>query len=104
MEVLAFKMKLLPGNANEYKKRHDLIWPELKSLLKEHGISDYSIFLDEESHFLFGKMTVDNISSLKSLPESKVMKKWWSYMKDIMVTNEDDSPVSIPLKQVFFMA
>jgi L-rhamnose mutarotase len=103
MEVLAFKMKLLPGNANEYKKRHDLIWPELKSLLKEHGISDYSIYLDEESHILFGKMTVENISFLKSLPESTVMKKWWVYMKDIMVTNDDYSPVSIPLKQVFFM-
>jgi L-rhamnose mutarotase len=103
MEVLAFKMNLLPGNADEYKKRHDLIWPELKSLLKEHGISDYSIFLDEESHILFGKMTVENSTSLKSLPESTVMKKWWAFMKDIMITNDDDSPVSITLKQVFFM-
>ncbi len=103
MEVLAFKMKLLPGYADEYKKRHDLIWPELKSLLRTHGISDYSIFLDDESHFLFGKMTVENVASLTSLPESSLMKKWWEYMKDIMVTNEDASPVSIPLKQVFFM-
>lgn len=103
MEVLAFKMKLLPGYADEYKKRHDLIWPELKSLLRAHGISDYSIFLDDESHFLFGKMTVENVGSLTSLPESPLMKKCWEYMKDIMVTNEDASPVSIPLKQVFFM-
>lgn len=103
MEVLAFKMKLLPGYADEYKKRHDLIWPELKSLLRAHGISDYSIFLDDESYFLFGKMTVENVASLTSLPESPLMKKWWEYMKDIMVTNEDASPVSIPLKQVFFM-
>jgi len=103
MEVLAFKMLLRTGYAEEYKKRHDAIWPELKSLLKEHGISDYSIFLDEESNVLFGKLTVDNISSLTSLPESPVMKKWWAYMEDIMVTNDDASPVSIPLKQVFFM-
>jgi len=103
MEVLAFKMILCAGHAEEYKKRHDLIWPELKRLLKDHGISDYSIFLDEESHVLFGKMTVKNVSILTSLPESPVMKKWWAYMKDIMVTNEDASPVSIPLKQVFFM-
>jgi L-rhamnose mutarotase len=103
MEVKAFKMLLCAGYAEEYKKRHDEIWPELKSLLKDHGISDYSIFLDEESNVLFGIMTVDNISSLKSLPESTVMKKWWAYMKDIMVTNDDASPVSIPLKQVFFM-
>ena len=103
MEVLAFKMILCEGYAEEYKKRHDVIWPELKSLLKDHGISDYSIFLDEESNVLFGKLTVDNISSLTCLPESPVMKKWWAYMEDIMVTNDDASPVSIPLKQVFFM-
>ena len=103
MEVLAFKMKLLPGYADEYKKRHDLIWPELKSLLRTHGISDYSIFLDDESHFLFGKMTVENFASLTSLTESSLMKKWWEYMKDIMVTNEDASPVSIPLKEVFHL-
>ena len=103
MEVLAFKMKLLPGYADEYKKRHDLIWPELKSLLRTHGIRDYSIFLDDESHFLFGKLTVEIVASLTSLPESPLMKKWWDYMKDIMVTNDDASPVSIPLKQVFFM-
>ena len=103
MEVLAFKMKLLPGYADEYKKRHVLIWPELKSLLRTHGIRDYSIFLDDESHFLFGKLTVENVASLTSLPESPLMKKWWDYMKDIMVTNDDASPVSIPLKQVFFM-
>lgn len=103
MEVLAFKMLLCAGYAEEYKKRHDMIWTELKSLLKEHGISDYSIFLDEESHVLFGKMTVEKVSSLTSLSESPVMKKWWEYMKDIMVTNADASPISIPLKQVFFM-
>lgn len=103
MEVMAFKMKLYPGCADEYKKRHELIWPELKSLLKTYGISDYSIFFDEETHVLFGKMTVENASSLKNLSESSVMVKWWSFMKDIMVTNDDFSPVSIPLKQVFFM-
>ncbi|GDX45552.1 L-rhamnose mutarotase [Bacteroidota bacterium] len=103
MEVLAFKMMLCIGQAEEYKKRHDFIWPELKSLLKDYGISDYSIFLDEESHVLFAKMTVENASTLTSLPESPLMKKWWAYMKDIMVTNEDASPLSIPLTQVFFM-
>ena len=103
MKRLAFKMKLFPGNIAEYKKRHDELWPELTDLLHATGISDYSIFLDEESNVLFGKLTVDNISSLTSLPESPVMKKWWAYMEDIMVTNDDASPVSIPLKQVFFM-
>ncbi|MEY3322884.1 MAG: L-rhamnose mutarotase [Bacteroidota bacterium] len=103
MEILAFRMKLFPGYVAEYKKRHDQIWPELKLLLKEHGISEYRIFLDEETHYLFSVMTVDQISLLDQLPDNPIMKKWWYFMKDIMETNEDNSPVSVPLKDVFFM-
>lgn len=103
MEILAFRMKLFPGYVAEYKKRHEQIWPELKLLLKEHGISEYRIFLDEETHYLFSVMTVDQISLLDQLPDNPIMKKWWYFMKDIMETNEDNSPVSVPLKDVFFM-
>ena len=103
MEILAFRMKLFPGYVAEYKKRHDQIWPELKLLLKEHGISEYRIFLDEETHYLFSVMTVDQISLLDQLPDTPTMKKWWYFMQDIMETNEDNSPVSVPLKDVFFM-
>ena len=48
-----FKMKLFPGFKEDYKKRHDEIWPELVQLLKNEGIGNYSIFLDEESNSLF---------------------------------------------------
>jgi len=103
MKVLAFRMKLFPGYSQEYKLRHDQIWPELKLLLKDYGISDYRIFLDEETHFLFSVFTAENEDLLSQLPENPVMKKWWVFMKDIMETNEDHSPLSIPLKNVFFM-
>jgi len=103
MEVLAFRMKLFPGYAAEYKKRHDEIWPELKSLLKDHGIGQYRIYLDEESHFLFSVMTLENMSTVNNLSNNPIMKKWWAFMKDIMETNIDDSPVSFPLEKVFFM-
>ncbi len=100
---LAFKMKLNPGQAAEYKRRHDALWPELKQLLKETGISDYSIFLDEETDVLFGVMKADNPMALNDLPNHPVMRRWWTYMKDIMESNPDDSPVSIPLKEVFYL-
>ena len=54
MEKYAFKMQLTPGYRDEYKKRHNEIWPELVTLLKDAGISDYSIHLDEETGILFG--------------------------------------------------
>lgn len=104
MARLAFKMKLHEGRAAEYKARHDIIWPELMNLLKEAGISNYSIFLDEDTHLLLGVMEVEDEQALDQLPENPIMKKWWLYMADIMDTNPDYSPVSTPLKQVFFLA
>lgn len=100
---IGFKMKLYPGQQAEYKRRHDAIWPELKVLLKETGISGYSIFLDEETNFLFGVFTVTDQTALDALPHHPVMKKWWAYMKDIMESNSDYSPVSVPLKEVFYL-
>lgn len=103
MSRVAFKMKLFKGKEDEYKKRHDAIWPELQLLLKEKGISDYSIFLDEETNILFGVMNVEDDLKLDELPLHPVMKKWWAHMSDIMETNADQSPVSINLKEVFYL-
>ena len=103
MKRLAFKMKLFPGNIAEYKKRHDELWPELTDLLHATGISDYSIFLDEETLDLFGVLRVEDETAMDELPHHPVMKKWWAYMRDMMECNEDNSPVSIPLKNVFYM-
>ncbi len=103
MQRLAFKMKLFKGHEAEYKKRHDEIWPELVQLLKEAGISDYSIFLEEETGFLFGVLKVEDPANMDLLPAQAIMKKWWAYMKDIMESNADHSPVSVPLKDVFYL-
>jgi L-rhamnose mutarotase len=103
MKRLAFKMKLHTGQTEEYKRRHDQLWPELRQLLKQAGISDYSIFLDEKTNDLFGVLRVEDPNAMDTLPDHPVMKKWWAYMKDIMDTNADNSPVSIPLKEVFYL-
>jgi L-rhamnose mutarotase len=103
MQRLAFKMKLFPGNVQEYKTRHDNIWPELSALLKDNGISDYYIFLDEETNVLFGTYVVANVAVLGDLPHHPVMQKWWKYMADIMESNPDNSPVSSLLNEVFYM-
>jgi len=99
----AFTMKLKPGFEAEYKKRHDEIWPELVALLKDSGISEYSIFLDEETNSLFGVLKAVDAKQLDNLPQHAVMQKWWKYMGDIMESNPDNSPVSVPLQEVFYM-
>ena len=103
MQRIAFKMKLFKGYEAEYQRRHDAIWPELCSLLHEKGIQDYSIFLDAATGDLFGVLKVHDALKLEELPGEPVMKKWWDYVKDMMETNEDHSPVSIPLKEVFYL-
>ena len=104
MKRIAFKMKLIAGNEQIYQQRHDAIWPELVTALKQAGVSDYSIFLDEETSLLFGTLTITNVENMDQLPHLPVMKKWWVYMKDIMESNEDNSPVSIALKEIFYLA
>ena len=104
MARLAFRMKLHAGQEAEYKRRHDELWPDLAQLLKETGIREYSIFLDPDTLHLFGVLEIDDPARMDDLPSHPVMKRWWSYMKDIMDTNSDHSPVSVPLKEVFFLA
>jgi L-rhamnose mutarotase len=103
MARVAFKMKLFKGYEKEYQKRHDDLWPDLQKLLKETGIHEYSIFLDETTNNLFGFLKMDDPKNLDNLPSHPVMQRWWKYMGDIMESNPDNSPVSIPLKEVFYL-
>ena len=97
-------MKLHAGKEAEYRRRHDTIWPELSALLKDSGIREYSIFLEENTGRLFACLNIDDPGILAQLPQQPVMQRWWTYMKDIMETNPDHSPVSIPLKEVFYLS
>ena len=103
MARVAFKMKLKPGFEEEYKKRHDAIWPELRKLLKQSGISEYSIFFDEETNILFAVQELSGDGSSQDLGSNPLVAKWWAYMSDIMETNKDNSPVTVPLTEVFYM-
>ncbi|ANW95873.1 L-rhamnose mutarotase [Wenyingzhuangia fucanilytica] len=103
MQRLAFKMKLNKGQKETYKKRHDELWPELKKLLKENGVSEYSIFLDEETSTLFAFQKISGNGGSQDLSSNPIVKKWWDFMSDIMEVNSDNSPVSIPLQELFYM-
>lgn len=102
-ERIAFRMTLFPGQAAEYQKRHDEIFPELVTALKQAGVSDYSIWLDPESNHLFGILTRTDDHTMDALPDTEIMKRWWKHMADIMATHPDNVPVQVPLKQVFYL-
>ncbi len=99
----AFKMKLKPGFEEEYERRHDEVWPELKRVLEKAGVRDYSIYLDAESLTLFAFQRLEDDNKAEELPQNPIVKKWWKYMAEIMDTNPDQSPVTTTLREVFHM-
>ncbi|MCC5453192.1 L-rhamnose mutarotase [Rheinheimera sp. UJ51] len=103
MEKIAFTMTLLPGFEAEYKKRHDEIWPGLAAMLKQSGISDYSIYHDKKTNTLFAVLKRTTDHKMDELPLTPIVKKWWAFMADIMVTHADNSPVVTQLDNVFHL-
>jgi len=103
MKRHAFTMKLKPGKVREYQQRHDEIWQELSAVLRDAGISDYSIFLDEHTLTLFAVQKQADKNSVSDLPEHPIVKKWWAHMAPLMETNPDHSPVCGELTEVFHL-
>ena len=100
---IGFKMKLNPGEVEKYRKRHDGLWPELHKLLKDSGISEYSIFFDKETNILFAFQKQSGEQGSQDLGKTEIVQNWWKYMGDIMETNPDHSPVTTMLEEVFYM-
>jgi L-rhamnose mutarotase len=103
MERIAFKMILKPGCENDYKKRHDEIWPEMVELIKKSGIYDYSIFWDKQTNILFAYLLKDSKMPDLENGSNPVVRKWWDYMSELMEVNPDNSAVEFPLIEVFHL-
>ena len=103
MQKYAFRMQLNPGAADEYRRRHDQIWPELAALLKDAGVSDYSIHLDPETDALFAVLWRSEDHRMDDLPSHPVMQRWWAHMADIMATGPDSAPLAEPLIPMFHL-
>ncbi|ANC87495.1 MULTISPECIES: L-rhamnose mutarotase [Sphingomonas] len=103
-QPIAFRMMLKPGMAEEYRRRHDAIWPDLAEALREAGIYDYSIFLDEETNALFAVLRLHPDDKRDALPAKPVMQRWWDYMADLMEVQPGNRPVEAPLTPMFHFA
>ncbi len=103
METIAFRMRLHAGKRDEYRRRHDAIWPELADALRAAGISDYWIFLDDDTHHLFAVLKRPADHRIAQLAETDVMRRWWAYMADLMATGPDGRPVEKALEPMFHL-
>lgn len=102
-ERIAFRMVLNPGQAAEYKRRHDAIWPELTTALRNAGVSDYTIWLDPETDHLFATLLLAEDNSLADVPKTEINRRWWDFMADIMAYDDNNEPVQAPLEKMFEM-
>ena len=96
-------MVLNPGQAAEYKRRHDAIWPELTTALRKAGVSDYTIWLDPETNHLFATLLLAEDNSLADVPKTEINRRWWDFMADIMAYDDNNQPVQAPLEKMFEM-
>ena len=104
MKRFAFKMQLKPGCEKEYKRRHAAIWPELVKMIKDGGVSNYSIYWDKETNILFGYQECEGEGNSQDTDNvDPITQKWWDMMADIMDVNPDNSPVTKPLQEVFHL-
>ena len=101
--IKGFKMKLYPGMEEEYERRHNQLWPEMKEAIHKHGGRNYTIFLDRETMILFGSIEIESEEEWEKQTDEPINRKWWDFMADIMDTNPDNSPVSTDLHTVFHL-
>ncbi len=99
----AFLMSVNPDQHAEYEKRHNPIWEELEAELRSHGVRNYNIFIDPETSQLFAYVEIEDQERWDAIAQTAACRRWWTYMKDIMPSNPDNSPKSIELKRVFYL-
>jgi len=99
----AFLMKVNSDAHAEYERRHRPVWKELEAVLKAHGVSNYSIFLESATNRLFGYVEIESEELWAQIADTEECRKWWAFMKDVMPTNADNSPVSVELREVFHL-
>jgi L-rhamnose mutarotase len=99
----AFLMTLKPGCRQEYERRHQPIWPELQAFLREHGVTNYSIFLHRETDQLFAYAEIESEARWQEIARTEACQRWWAHMKDLMLTNVDNSPATTNLDEVFHL-
>ena len=97
----AFRMKVYAGQEAEYERRHRPIWLELEEVLRAHGVTRYSIFLDPATQDLFAYAEIEDEQRWNAIAETEVCRRWWRYMREIMPSSADNSPLSSELKEVF---
>lgn len=102
MEKIAWTATIKDGKCDEYISRHDKIWQDMKDVLKEAGIVNYTIWLNGNTVFGYYECTKGIAYAQKVQSQSVVVQKWNEYMKDVMDLKMDKKTGAQPKMQCVF--
>ncbi len=106
MKRVAFLLKVKPERIEEYKSRHQAVWPEMLDALRRNGWHNYSLFLREDG-LLFGYCEVpeDLQAAVRGMASEEVNARWQDWMapffEDIGGRHADEG--LLELEEVFHL-
>ena len=90
MERFCFTFEIRPGTEDEYKRRHDEIWPELVDAIKGGGISNYSLFRRGTTIIAYCECEPDAATAFGKIGEHEANARWSAWFEDIIVSLTDE--------------
>lgn len=86
MQRVCFTLQVRIDKLDEYKRRHQAVWPEMQQALRENGWSNYSLFLREDGLLIGYLQTEDFITAKQKMAATEVNAKWQRQMAEFFVT------------------
>ena len=96
-------MQLREGQAEEFHRRHDPVWPQLQALLEDEGVSNFSIFLHPQTHQLFAYAEIASEERWDVITRAEVYRDWWASLRELVDVAEDNTPVATELRELFYL-
>ena len=90
MERICFTFELYPGAEEEYKRRHDEIWPELVEVIEEAGIRNYTLFRSGTQVIAYAECHPDVATAFGKVGATDVNRRWAEWFRDLIVSLTDE--------------
>lgn len=103
MERVCFTFELYEGAEDEYKRRHDEIWPDLVADIKAAGFSNYSLFRRGSQIVAYAEVSPDLETAMGALASSEANGRWAAWFEDLIVNLTDSQGRLMSMQEVWHL-
>lgn len=103
MERFCFTFEIYEGMEEEYKRRHDEIWPELVEVIQASGLRNYSLFRRGTQVVAYGEAHPDVATAFGKVGESDANARWAAWFEDVIVNLTDSKGRLLSLEEVWHL-